>query len=68
LPFSLKTMGLGIVTTIGGLTGAVSAPIVGYVIDVQGYNTAFLSISLIVLITSAMIYMIMKREELNTIH
>ena len=62
LPFHLKSMGLGVVTMTGNLVGAISTPIVGFLIDAYGYNAALLSISATTLIATAVIYLAMKRE------
>lgn len=67
LPYHLKTIGLGVVTMTGNIVGAFSAPIVGFLIDTQGYNTAFLGVSSTALLATASVFLTMKQENLGTV-
>lgn len=65
LPFKLKTMGLGVVTMTGNIAGALSAPVIGFIIDAQGYNTAIIAVSSVVLLTTLFIYAALKRADIT---
>jgi len=56
LPLNLKTMGLSLVTMTGNIAGALSAPLAGFLIDTQGYNTALFCVSSAVIFTTVIIY------------
>jgi MFS family permease len=62
LPFHLKSIGLGLVTMTGSIVGAFSTPLVGFLIDTQGYSLALTTISSTVLLATLLIYALLKQE------
>jgi len=66
LPTHLKSMGLGAVTMTGNIFGAVSASLIGYLIDTLGYQTALTSISGTVIAATALIYAVMRESPGET--
>ena len=60
LPSRLKAAGLSAVTIVGNLVGAISAAMVGSLIDAQGYNSAFLIIAGTVFLVTFMIFTAMR--------
>jgi len=62
LPFHLKSIGLGVVTMAGSLVGAFSTPLVGFLIDTQGYGITLLTLSSTVLLATFLIYVLLKQE------
>ena len=61
LPSGLKAMGLGVVTMVGNLVGAVSTSVVGALIDVRGYGFTFYALSVVTVLTSALIFTLMSK-------
>ena len=57
LPPGLKATGLGAVTMVGGVVGAVSTSLVGALIDGYGYALAFTTVAGVTLAASAVIYL-----------
>ena len=57
LPSALKATGLGAVTMIGSVVGAVSTSLVGALIDGYGYGFTFMSVAGVTLAASAVIYL-----------
>jgi len=68
LPSSLKATGLSVVTIIGNLVGAVSAAMVGSLIDAQGYNSAFLIIAGTVFLVTFLVFTAMRNGTHNRIN
>ncbi len=62
LPSGLKAMGLGVVTIVGNLVGAVSTSVVGALIDARGYGVTFYALSVATVLTSALIFTIMSKQ------
>jgi AAHS family 3-hydroxyphenylpropionic acid transporter len=62
LPSEYKSLGLGAVTVVGNVVGAVSTSIVGALIDLQGYGFTFLAISAATVISSALIAAVMGKD------
>jgi sugar phosphate permease len=62
LPSKLKAMGLGVVTIVGNLVGAVSTAVVGALIDSKGYSFTFLAISVVTLVSSMVIFVTMSKR------
>lgn len=62
LPSGLKAMGLGVVTIVGNLVGAVSTSVVGALIDARGYGFTFYALSVATVLTSALIFTIMSKQ------
>jgi len=60
LPSGLKATGLGAVTMIGNMVGAVSTTLVGAFIDSYGYGSTFTSIAGATLAASAAIYLTIR--------
>ncbi len=60
LPPELKSIGLGVVTTIGNLFGALSTIFIGYLIDVEGYQATLVVISAITVVASLFIFLSMR--------
>ena len=63
LPFHLKSIGLGLVTMTGSIVGAFSTPLIGFLIDTQGYSLALKTISSTVLLATLLIYTLLKQEQ-----
>ena len=61
LPSGLKAMGLGVVTMVGNLVGAVSTSVVGALIDVRGYGFTFYALSVVTVLTSVLIFTLMSK-------
>jgi len=64
LPSRLKASGLSVVTIAGNLVGALSATMVGSLIDTWGYNQAFLIIAGTVFIVTALVFTTMRGKTL----
>jgi len=62
LPSGLKAMGLGAVTIVGNIVGAVSTSVVGALIDVRGYGFTFYALSVVTVLTSALIFGLMSKQ------
>ena len=62
LPSGLKAMGLGAVTIVGNIVGAVSTSVVGTLIDVRGYGFTFYALSVVTILTSALIFGLMSKQ------
>jgi len=62
LPSGLKAMGLGAVTIVGNLVGAVSTSVVGALIDVRGYGFTFYALSVVTVLTSVLIFTLMSKQ------
>jgi len=62
LPSGLKAMGLGAVTIVGNIVGAVSTSVVGALIDVRGYGFTFYALSVVTILTSALIFGLMSKQ------
>jgi len=62
LPSGLKAMGLGAVTIVGNVVGAVSTSVVGALIDVRGYGFTFYALSVVTVLTSALIFGLMSKH------
>ena len=62
LPSGLKAMGLGFVTMVGNIVGAVSTSVVGFLIDTRGYGFTFTSISITTLISCGVIFVVMSKK------
>ena len=62
LPSGLKAMGLGAVTIVGNIVGAVSTSVVGALIDVRGYGFTFYALSVVTILTTALIFGLMSKQ------
>ena len=62
LPSGLKAMGLGAVTIVGNIVGAVSTSVVGALIDLRGYGFTFYALSVVTVLTSALIFSLMSKQ------
>ena len=62
LPSGLKAMGLGVVTMVGNVVGAVSTSVVGALIDARGYGFTFYALSVVTVLTSALIFTLMSKQ------
>jgi predicted MFS family arabinose efflux permease len=62
LPSEYKSLGLGAVTVVGNVVGAISTSIVGALIDFQGYGFTFLAISAATVLSSALIAAVMGKD------
>jgi sugar phosphate permease len=62
LPSQLKSLGLGVVTMTGNIFGAFSTSLIGYLIDILGYQTAFRAISSMVILATLLIYFGIKEN------
>ena len=62
LPSEYKSLGLGAVTVVGNVVGAISTSIVGALIDLQGYGFTFLAISAATVLSSALIAAVMGKD------
>jgi predicted MFS family arabinose efflux permease len=62
LPLKLRALGLGVVTMVGNLTGALSTFVVGLLIDLEGYDTALTAVALTTLLAASSIYLMMRRR------
>ncbi len=62
LPTQLKSLGLGVVTMTGNIFGALSTSLIGYLIDILGYETAFRTISGLVVVATVLIYLGIKEN------
>jgi predicted MFS family arabinose efflux permease len=60
LPSRIKSIGLGAVTMTGNISGALSTPLIGYLIDTLGYPTTFSTIAGTIIVASAVIYTLMR--------
>jgi predicted MFS family arabinose efflux permease len=60
LPSRLKASGLSVVTIAGNLVGALSATMVGSLIDAWGYNQAFLVIAGLVFLVTVLVFATMR--------
>ena len=63
LPSGLKAMGLGAVTMVGNIVGAVSTSVVGALIDVRGYGFTFYALSIVTVFTSVLIFSLMSNNK-----
>ena len=63
LPTELKSIGLGVVTTVGNTFGALSTFLVGYLIDTNGYQMALSAVSATVILATALIFTGMGTES-----
>ena len=63
LPSEYKSLGLGAVTVVGNIVGAVSTSIVGALIDHQGYGFTFIAISVATVLSSLLIAAVMREED-----
>jgi sugar phosphate permease len=63
LPSDLKALGLGVVTMIGNIIGAVSTSVVGALIDIKSYSFTLYSISIVTILASVLIYLIMNPQH-----
>jgi len=61
LPLELRPLGLGVVTMIGNLVGALSTTLVGLLIDLRGYNMALTTVAVTTLLVTAAIYPMTSR-------
>ncbi len=61
LPLELRPLGLGVVTMIGNLVGALSTTLVGLLIDLRGYNMALTTVAVTTLLVTVAIYLMMSR-------
>jgi predicted MFS family arabinose efflux permease len=69
LPPGIKSTGLGMVTIIGNLTGAVSTTFIGGIIDLVGFKIAFIFLSFLSISLSFVIHILGNRQnnQLNSI-
>ncbi|MBL7168906.1 MFS transporter [Candidatus Bathyarchaeota archaeon] len=65
LPPELKSMGLGAVTMVGNIVGALSTFIIGVLIDGYGYRTALSTIAVLSILASALIFVVMGMDLTN---
>jgi len=61
LPLELRPLGLGAVTMVGNLAGALSTALVGLLIDLEGYKAALTAVALTALLATATIYSMMRK-------
>ncbi len=61
LPLELRPLGLGVVTMIGNLVGALSTTLIGLLIDLRGYNMALTTVAVTTLLVTAAIYPMTSR-------
>lgn len=62
LPTGLKSIGLGAVTMVGNIFGALSTSLIGYLIDARGYQTTLTIVSATVILSTAVVFAVMRRE------
>jgi len=62
LPSGLKAIGLGAVTMVGNIVGAVSTSVVGALIDVRGYGFTFYALSVVTVLISILIFALMSKH------
>jgi len=65
LPQELKSMGLGAVTMVGNIVGALSTFIIGALIDFYGYRMALSTIGVTSILASFLIFAVMGRGSEN---
>ncbi|MFB0558465.1 MAG: MFS transporter [Candidatus Bathyarchaeia archaeon] len=63
LPTGLKSIGLGAVTIVGNIFGAFSTSLIGYLIDALGYQMALTIVSVIVILSTAVVFVGMRSES-----
>lgn len=63
LPTRLKSMGLGAVTMTGNIFGALSTSVIGYFIDTLGYQTTLTIVSVIVIMSTVLIFTTMRDDS-----
>ena len=63
LPSEYKSLGLGAVTVVGNIVGAVSTSVVGALIDLRGYGFTFLAISAATVLSTALIALVMVKNK-----
>jgi predicted MFS family arabinose efflux permease len=63
LPSEYKSLGLGAVTVVGNIVGAVSTSVVGALIDLRGYGFTFLAISAATVLSTALIAAVMVKNK-----
>jgi len=63
LPSEYKSLGLGAVTVVGNIVGAVSTSVVGALIDLRGYGFTFLAVSAATVLSTALIAAIMVNDK-----
>jgi len=63
LPTEFKSIGLGVVTTVGNTFGALSTFLVGYLIDTNGYQMTLSAVSATVILATALIFTGMGTES-----
>jgi MFS family permease len=62
LPSQLKSLGLGVVTTVGNTVGAFSTFLIGYMIDAFGYQISLQFVSGSVLLSTLFIFFMMREN------
>ena len=65
LPRQLKSIGLGVVTMTGNIFGAFSTSLIGYLIDARGYQAALMTVSGLVLVATALIFVVMQEKPVT---
>jgi ACS family D-galactonate transporter-like MFS transporter len=66
LPPELKSIGLGAVTMVGNIVGALSTFIIGVLIDGYGYRTALSTIAVLSILASVLIFVVMGMGSPNS--
>jgi predicted MFS family arabinose efflux permease len=64
LPTQLKSIGLGAVTMTGNIFGAFSTSLIGYLIDIFGYQVALMTISGLVIASTILIFFVIQESPL----
>jgi sugar phosphate permease len=65
LPSNYKSTGLGLVTMFGNFVGAISTTLIGKLIDIRGFSYSFLLLSLLSLVSAAIILISLDLKALN---
>jgi len=63
LPTRLKSIGLGAVTMTGNIFGALSMSVIGYLIDIKGYQATLTIVSVTVIMATVLIFTTMRDDD-----